>query len=107
MVPRYPLVAFDGALAANVLDGEVLADRAGAVANEGMGDGERVLRKEFVEEIVEGAVQDGRRSDVGGKRLVVAGCGTVKSLDGSCRVDASRAGVLSESDHQRGSLCGN
>lgn len=94
MIPRYPLVALDRAPSSHVLNRKVLANRAGAVANERMSHGERMLGKESVEEVVEGAVQDGWRTDVGGKRLVVAGCGTVEGLDGSCRVDARRAGVL-------------
>ena len=57
---------------------------------------ERLSRQEGVEEVVEGALQDWCRSNVGRERLVIAGRGSVKRFDGPSRIDASRARVLYE-----------
>jgi hypothetical protein len=59
-----------------------------------MGDVKRLCRKERVEEVIERAFEDMRRSDVRGKRLIVAGSGAMKCLDGARRVDSSGARIL-------------
>jgi hypothetical protein len=94
VIARDALVAAHGVDIADVLDRKVLSDRTSSISQEGMCRSERLSRQEGVKEVVEGALQDGCRSDVGRERLVVA-CGrSVERFDGSSRIDASRARVL-------------
>lgn len=51
-------------------------------------------REQIMEKVVECALEDVRRADVGWKRLIVAGGWSMEGLDRSAGVDSVGAGIL-------------
>jgi hypothetical protein len=86
------LMALHGQRAGFVLHRKVISDGAGSIANKVECRREPFFRKEITEEIVEGVLENGRRTQVRGQRLVAGG--TFVHFDCSIMIDTLRSGDL-------------
>lgn len=93
MKPDDKLEAFDGDFdifqAGDLLDGEIIPDSSGAVPNESLYINHGKFVEKVLKQVVEGFLQDQRRTKVGGDLLFIARCCSLELLDHSLLKDHS------------------